>query len=282
MEKFMKNKKNIVALMIAASFIASPVIASEQQTEKQKKSDVDTVVNVDKAAQYSDKYSEKQNKIMLIKQDLEYSQINEQIREIEAKENKSKYDAKLLEEQKKWNEEKKNIIAGYEKKIAKLKADADDSKKKALKKEEDDKKAVLDSVFVTRVSGIGSNMRARIYVNNSISTKSVGKFATEGVKIIGIDQEGVNLEYKGLKKYVPITTINRAQYKSFEQLDKNKNKSDNSQNNSSLGMSGFSNQAMQSMQSMQPMNMPIKVTGQETPVESSDLPLNDDPSLMLR
>lgn len=212
-EKSMKI--NVLASIIAFTMMSATSVNAFADTAVKQDS---TVVSINDAKTYADKYSQAQSEIEFLKQQLQKSQLEDQIRELKQKELKEVQAAKDKDAKKKWDEEKKALIEKYEAKISEIQGDGlklsgeDSEKFKANKAKEK-----MDKVFVTRISAIGGQMKAKIYVDNSIMTKGVGEHITDGVRIAGITKDGVTLSYNGHKKFVQITTISRAQFKSFEQ-----------------------------------------------------------------
>lgn len=195
----------VVAVMMSATSLGAIAATTPDASN--------ALLDVNTAKSYADTYSENQNSIEQLKQQLQKKQIEEQIRQINAKAEKESQDAKLKEEQEKWNAEKKALIEQYEAKLslAKEKKSVSGSVT-TLHSAQDD----LDGFYVTRISAIGGQMQAKVYIDNSISTKGVGDYVAPGVKITKITKDGITVSSKEQKKFVPITTISRAQFKSFE------------------------------------------------------------------
>ncbi|MND11570.1 hypothetical protein D3C87_351580 [compost metagenome] len=204
-------KTKILASLITATLLSvSSMSAFATEPAPQR----DTIVSVNGAKSYADSYSKAQLEIELLKQTLQKNQLQDQIRQIKEKETKASLEAQDKANQKKWDEEKKELIEKYEAKLSALSENSDESENKSSNVSI---KSKMDKVFVTRISAIGGQMKAKVYVDNSIATKGIGDTVIEGVKIVGINKDGIVIAHNDYRKFIQITTISRAQFKSFEQ-----------------------------------------------------------------
>ncbi len=196
----------------------------EQPKQNDGKSDAATVINPEKSLKYSMDYAEKQNDLNLLQIDLKALQVKSQIELIEKEKRKELEQNALAVEKQKWEKEKSELILSHKKEIEeKEKTIAQISAKKASAKKAEEKLSVDDRIYVTRISGIGQNMSARVYIDNNIRTAKVGDVLLDGVSVTKLSLDGMILDVKGKRKVIPITTADKAYFKTLEKQSSSEN-----------------------------------------------------------
>jgi hypothetical protein len=221
----MKIKVSLLFLALASAISASAV-ASDEMLLPEAKTEVKaeasaTIIDPSKSLKYSMDYADKQNDLNLLQIDLKALQVKSQIELIE-KDKKKELENKLLDvERKKWEQERISLIEKHQEELkskdqalSKIKTQKLGDKKVAKKL------SIKDRVFVTRIAGIGQNLSARIYVDNNVRTVKTGDLVIEGVKVKEISLHSVIFDINGTDKMVPITTADKAYYKTLESQQK--------------------------------------------------------------
>lgn len=221
----MKTKMSVLFLALACTISAS-AFASDDLLMPDAKTEVKaeapaTIIDPNKSLKYSMDYADKQNDLNLLQIDLKALQVKSQIDLIE-KDKKKELENKLLEaERKKWEQERVSLIEKHQEELkskdqmlSKIKTQKNNDKKV------EKKLSIKDRVFVTRIAGIGQNVSARIYVDNNVRTVKAGDLVIEGVKVKEINLHSVTFDINGSDQLVPITTADKAYYKTLESQQK--------------------------------------------------------------
>lgn len=194
-----------------------------QATSKQQGNDrfrkveafIDPVLSAERAKQIS----EIQHSLEMSKLRMREAEINEQIAELNAKQQKRGLDAAVQEKQEAWDTEKTDLVTNFEDEIKSLK-DSNKFLRKQLTEKDEIDGLLKGKIFVTQVSGIGHNLKARVYYDNNISTRRVGDEVIAGAIVSRIEPSGMYVMYKGEKQFIPITTTAHAHFKSFEKNER--------------------------------------------------------------
>lgn len=180
------------------------------QKYRQAEAFIDPAVSAERSKQLS----ERQHTLELSKLRMAEANLEDQIADLEMKRQGRTIDSLMAEKQVLWEKEKLEIQETHDNEMKSLKEDIDFLRKKLSDK--NDVNDILEGkIFVTQVSGIGHNIKARVYFDNNIATRSVGDEVIPGAVIERIEPSGLYVKYKKEERFIPITTTQHAHFKTF-------------------------------------------------------------------
>jgi predicted RNase H-like nuclease (RuvC/YqgF family) len=188
--------------------------SSTQPLEIQKYRQAEAFIDPAVSAERSKQLSERQHTLELSKLRMAEANIEDQITDLEMKRQGRTIDSLMEKKQVLWEKEKLEIQESHDNEIKSLRSDIDFLRKK-LSNKNDVNDVLQGKIFVTQVSGIGHNIKARVYFDNNIATRSVGDEVLPGAVIERIEPSGLYVKYKKEQRFIPITTTQHAHFKTF-------------------------------------------------------------------